>query len=269
MRILVFWDIYWKIWRLALKKELSNLKEKYNPDFIIANIDNITSWRWPIEKHILEMEKLWIDFMTGWDHIFDNLKKIENYLSADSSKILFPANLFSSEFYNFANKWYKIIEKNGKKLLIIHLLWEVFMRDSVYNPFLKVDEILKEFLSEKIDWIIVDFHKEVTSEIKWMWFFLDGRVSFVYWTHTHVQTNDETILENWTWYISDLWMNWASKSVIWADFESVKKRFLTWINRWKINQSTDKNYLINWVFVEIWKEKKCEKIEKIRINWFL
>ncbi len=75
MKILIFWDVYGRIWRKWLKAELPWLKEKYNPDFVIANIENCTSWRWPIEKHVIELEKLWIDIMTSWDHVFDNYQK--------------------------------------------------------------------------------------------------------------------------------------------------------------------------------------------------
>ena len=80
MKILIFWDIFWRIWRWALKKELPKLKEKYNPDFIIANVDNASSGRWIIEKHALNLEGMWIDVMTWGDHIFDNFDKKFNFI---------------------------------------------------------------------------------------------------------------------------------------------------------------------------------------------
>ena len=269
MRVLIFWDIYWRIGRTAFKKEFPKLKEKYNPDFSIVNIENITSWRWPIEKHILEIEKLWVDIMTWWDHILDNISKIENYLNKEDSILLRPANFYETEQYKIPGKWYKIIQKNGKKLLVIHLLWSIFMNNKVYNPFLRVEEILKEIKKEEINWIIIDFHKETTSEWYGMAYLLDSRVSFVFWTHTHVQTNDELILDGGTWILSDVWMSWSLYSIIWADFDSVKKRFLTGINKWKIVQSLWNDYLINGVFIEIWEDKKCLSIEKIKIIWKL
>jgi hypothetical protein len=269
MKVLIFWDVYWKIGRAALKKQLPLLRSKYNPDFIIVNVDNISSWRGPIEKHIIEMEKLWIDIMTWGDHIFDNLIRIKDKLEEKNSKLLRPANFYESKNYKVPGKWYKVIEKNGKKLLLIHLLWEVFMKFRVENPFIKVENILKEFKKERLDWIIIDFHKEVTSEWYWMVYFLNGKVSFIYWTHTHIQTNDDIILDNWTWIISDIWMVWSIKWVIGADYNSVEKMFLTWINKWKIEQSLDKNYIVNWVYLEIWEDSKSKKIEKIRISWVL
>ena len=264
MKILIFWDIYGRIWRKALKKELPWLKEKYKPDFIIANVDNATSGRGIIEKHALELEEIWIDLMTWWDHIFDNFSQIKDYLNKDNSKLLRPANFYDDK--NLEGRWYKVISKNWKNLLVIHLLSETFMNHKVFNSFLKADKILKKFEDEKLDWIIIDYHKETTSTWYGMAFYLDSRVSFVFWTHTHIQTNDELILEWWTWIISDVWMNGALYSVIWADYRSVKNRFLTWIWKWKIEQCLDKNYVVNWVCIEIWDNIKCKNIEKIRIR---
>lgn len=263
MKILIFWDVYGRIGRNALKKELPKLKEKYSPDFIITNVDNITSGRWAIEKHLIEMEKLGVDAMTGWDHIFDNYKKVKDYLEKPNSKLVRFANLYDEDF---SGVWYKIFEKNGKKLLLIHLQWEIFMNHKVKNPFREAEKIIKKFENEKLDAIVIDFHRETTSEIYGMAYILEWKASFVYGTHTHIQTNDEIILDNGTWILTDVGMNWALKSVIWATFESVKGRFLNGINKWKIEQSLDKNYLVSAVFVEIWENKKCEKIEKIRIR---
>lgn len=264
MRVLIFWDVYGRVWRKALKKELPKLKEKYNPDFIIVNVDNASSGRWIIEEHALELEEIWIDLMTGWDHILDNFSKVKDYLDKKDSKLLRPANFYHDDILE--GKWYKVLEKNGKKLLVIHLLSETFMNYKVFNSFIKADEILEKFKNEKLDWIIIDYHKETTSTWYWMAFYLDSKVSFIFWTHTHVQTNDELILEWWTWIISDVWMNWPLYSIIWADFNSVKNRFLTWVWKWKIEQCLDKNYVVNWVCIDIWEGMKCENIEKIRIR---
>ena len=76
MKILIFWDIYWRVWRKAFLKEFKNLKQKYEADFCIACVDNLSSGRWAIEKHAVELEKAWVDLMTSWDHFFDNISKI-------------------------------------------------------------------------------------------------------------------------------------------------------------------------------------------------
>lgn len=263
IKILIFWDIYWRIWRKALNKELDWLIKKYNPDIKIANIDNISYWKWPIESHIIEFEKLWFDVLTTWNHYFDNLWKIKDYIASWKSKVVRCANFL----WDLVWDWYRIIEKNWKKVLVIHILWQVFMWINVENPFRKVDEILEKTKNEKLDWIIIDFHKETSSEWYWLLHYLDWKVSFIFWTHTHVQTNDDIIFPGWTGFINDIWMCWPLYSVIWADFESVKSVFLNWYrNRW-FEQSLDKNYIISWAYIEIWKNWKCEKIEKIKITW--
>ncbi len=264
MKLLIFWDVYWRIGRKWLKQELPELIKKYSPDFVIANVDNITSWRWAIEKHIIEMNKIWVDIMSWGDHIVDNYEKIKDYLDKKDSNLLRFANFYDD---NFAWVWYKIFEKNWKKILFIHLQWEVFMNHRVKNPFYCVENILSKYSSNEYDAVVVDFHKEATAEWYWLAHFLDWKSSFVYWTHTHIQTNDEIIFDWWTWYINDIWMNWPLKSVIWADYLSVRSRFLTGIQKWKIEQSLDENYIVSWVFVEIWDDKKCKIIEKIKIKW--
>jgi metallophosphoesterase (TIGR00282 family) len=266
MRILVFWDVFGRIWRAALKKELPRLKEKHKPDFVVVNIENATSWRWAIEKHAREIWDLWVDVMTTWDHVFDNLSKIEDYLDEEDSKVIRWANFYENKNYRIPWKWYKILENNWKRLLFLHLIGEVFMNKKVLNPFEVADDILEKLKWEKFDWIMIDFHKEATAEWYWLAYYLDGRVSAIFGTHTHIQTNDELILPKWTWILSDVWMNWPLYSVIWADFKSVEKRFLTGLNKWKIEQCLDKNYVVNWAIFDIGDDMKCEKIEKIRIR---
>lgn len=268
MKVLIFWDIYWRVWRNAFKKNFLELKQKYSPDFIIVNPENISSGRWPIEKHIRELDDLWwIDVYTSWNHVFDNMEDIRNYLETPNSKMIRPANFYESKYVSFPGKWYKVLEKSWKKLLVINLMSSDFLRDNMYNPFLKVDEILSEFNLEEFSWIIIDFHRESTSEIYAMWMFLDGKISFLFWTHTHIQTNDELILPSWTWILTDVWMSWPLYSVIWADFENIKSRFLSWVLKWKIDQSLDPNYVVNSCIVEIdEKTRKCLNIEKIRIR---
>jgi calcineurin-like phosphoesterase len=139
------------------------------------------------------------------------------------------------------------------------------MTHKVYNPFLKIEEILEKFNDEKLDWIILDFHKEVSSSGYGIVHYFWDKISFVYGTHTHVQTNDDYIFDSWIGILSDVWMTGPINSVIGADFKTVQNRFLTWINKWKIEQSLDKKYILNAVCVEIenWNTKNIEKIKII------
>lgn len=265
MKLLVFWDIYWRVWRKIFSEKLAGLKEKYNPDFIIANWENLTSGRWPIEKHILEIKDLWVDLLTSGNHIWDNENRLNWYLDREDSILIRPANYYESDFFKVPGKGYKIIEKNWLKLLVINLMSGVFMKDDMYNPFLKVDEILKSLAFEKFNWIIVDFHRETTAEIYAMTHFLDSRVSFVYGTHTHIQTNDEMIFPWWTAIIWDIGMTGPLYSIIWADYNLIKNRYLTWMIRWKIEQELKWPSLLTWVYLEVDDNTgKTISIEKFR-----
>lgn len=269
MKVLIFWDIYGRVWRNAFKKHFLSLKQQYSPDFIFVNPENISSGRGPVMKHMKELDALGgIDVYTSGNHIFDNLEDLYDYLEAPDSKLIRPANFYESKHVHIPWKWYKILEKNGKKILVVNLMSSIFMRDELYNPFLKIDELLETLHWEQFAWIFVDFHRETTSEIYAMSLFLDGRVSFVYGTHTHVQTNDELILPQWTWLLTDVWMSGPLYSVIWADFDGMKSRFLSWVARWKIEQSLDAAYVVSACCVEIDEETwKCLQIEKIRLRW--
>lgn len=104
---------------------------------------------------------------------------------------------------------------------------DVFMVEKMYNPFLRADEVLKQYEQEKLDGIIVDFHRETTSESYMLSMYLDGRASLVYGTHTHIQTNDEHILPKGTGMICDVGMTGALNSSIGQTYESRIAGFLT------------------------------------------
>jgi 2',3'-cyclic-nucleotide 2'-phosphodiesterase len=268
IKLLIFGDIYGRVWRNALIKNISGFKKEFSPDFILANIDNISSWRGAIEKHVRELEAIWIDGFSSWDHIFDNEEKITPYLQSKESKIILPANLYPNEKKPYLSKGYSILEKDGKRILFIHLLGQVFIRYEVYNPFQRLKEILEETKDKSFDAVIVDFHRETTAEIAGMYQLFFSEIQLVYGTHTHVQTNDAMIGKWWTGFITDVWMTGPFDSVIWALPESVRDRFLSWIQKWKIEQQTDKQYIIHALYVEF-ENKNCIKIETIKRRWTL
>lgn len=270
MKVLVFGDIYGRVGREALTRELGTLKKKYQADFVIANIENATAGRGPVSEHAQDIEKLWVDVMTWGDHIFDNVPNINTYLNKKDSILIRPANFYESDKFSLKWKGYILIEKQGKRLLVIQVLGEVFMSHNVSNPFLKVSEILESIPRSDYDACILDFHRETTAELYGMWYYLDGKVSLVYGTHTHIQTNDAHILKDGTGIIADVGMNGPFDSVIGAEYASVEKRFLTWIQRGKIEQQIKWPYVINAVFVEIDESTgACTHIENISYIWKL
>lgn len=260
MRILAFWDIYGRIWRKSLKKNIKGLKDQYNPDLTLANVDNVSSGRGAVEKHVLEVLAYGVDYLFSGDHIVDNPTHINEYLSKDTSKLIRPAN-----FYSYPWVWYKVIEIKWKKVLLVHLMGQVFMHHDVYNPFLKLQYILNEV--GNVDVSIVDFHRETTAEIYGMAHMFDGKISLVYGTHTHIQTNDEQILKQGTSLITDIWMTGSRNSIIGASYESVEPRFISGVQKWKITQSLDENYIVNAIIVDIDEETgKTIHIEKISLK---
>ncbi|MFB0965697.1 MAG: YmdB family metallophosphoesterase, partial [Patescibacteria group bacterium] len=137
----------------------------------------------------------------------------------------------------------------------------------VYNPFLKADEILASYAGEKFDAVLVDFHRETTAEIYCMAEYLSGRATFVYGTHTHVQTNDEHILESGTGMIADVGMTGPLHSAIGQAFEGRLPGMVTGISMFskKPEPLADGPGSLHAVLVEI-EGGKCVSVEKIRIR---
>lgn len=263
MKVLIFWDILGRMGRKVLASELPKLKAKYSPDFTVANIENCTSGRWPIVEHAREIEKLWVDIMTSWDHIYDQKDKITSYLSEENSILIRPANFLSYPW----NPWrgYVILQKWDMRLLVVQLIGEVFMNHKVDNPFLKLQHILETIPRESYDACVVDFHRETTAELYGLGKYFDWKISLLYGTHTHIQTADAHIMKWGTGIIADVWMNGPHDGVIGASPESVFPRFLSGIQRWKIEQELHGNSVISALYAEIdTTTLKCQHIEAIR-----
>ena len=136
----------------------------------------------------------------------------------------------------------------------------------MYNPFLKVDEILREHSAQKYDAIIVDFHRESTAESYCMAEWLSGRVSLSYGTHTHVQTNDDRILLTGTGAITDVGMTGALNSSVGQEFAGWLPTFVSGTSHFSPKPETDMGPGVTCgIYVEI-LDAKCVHIEKIRIT---
>lgn len=266
MKILIFWDVYGRLGREALKKELPILRKKYACDFVVANIENATGGKWPVSEHARELSSLWIDVMTGGDHIFDNAPNIYEYFRSPNCNLIRPANFYESEHTPVIGKGHMIVQVGDMRLLVVQLIGEVFMNHKVYNPFLSIEKILSEIPKDSYDVCIVDFHRETTAELYGMAHFLDGKVQLVYGTHTHVQTNDAHILPKGTAVLCDVGMNGPENSVIGADFASVEKRFLWGIQRGKIEQALTWPYRVSALFIEV-DEKSKQVIQLQNISY--
>lgn len=204
MKVLVIGDIFGRLGRSMVKKHLPELIEKHHPDFVIANSENICHGKGPKYRHVEFLRELGCDVLTAGNHSFVNADDMLEYLESEQCIQIRPANYYESVYApRMPGKGFIIVEKNGSKLLVISLLSSTFMRDQLFNPFIRVQEIIDAY-GDGVDGIVVDFHKEVTSEGFAMANLLDGRASLVYGTHTHVQTNDEQIFPKGLGFMSDV-----------------------------------------------------------------
>mgnify|MGYP000885796449 FL=1 len=219
MWILFIGDIVGKPGREAVKEFLPGLKQKYSLDLVIANGENAAGGRGITKEVANELFDYGIDFLTMGNHVWDN-KDILKFIN-DERRIIRPANYPKG----VPGKGHAIVINNGLKVGVINLSGRVFLAP-LENPFTMVINFINE-LALETPVIIVDFHAEATSEKVAMGWMLDGKVSAVICTHTHIQTGDARILEKGTAYITDVGMTGPRDSVLGIKKEIVINNFLT------------------------------------------
>lgn len=216
MNVLAIGDIAGSLGRSALRKYLPELKKEYNIEFVIANVDNIAHGIGFTKNTLDEIEDLNIDVFTGGNHIFDKKDQF-NYIDQIPNLLRpmnFPKHLPGKGFY--------LKSVNSKKILVIHIMGQVYMSQNLDDPFNMIEEFLNEYkLKENVDAIFVDFHAEATAEKYAMGHMMDGKVTAVFGTHTHVPTSDFHILSNGSAYITDLGMCGNYDSVIGMQKEGI------------------------------------------------
>ncbi len=219
-RVLAVGDVVGKPGQEACVEAIPRLRSEENIDFVIANVENIAGGSGITQSTTDDLFRNGVDAMTSGDHIFKK-KEAETLLKANH-KILRPANYPSSTPGCGAT----LIETyQGIKIGIINVIGRVFLK-TVDCPFDRARQEIQNLRKEtKI--IFVDIHAEATSEKVALGWYLDGQVSAVFGTHTHVQTADETILPHGTGYITDLGMCGPYRSVIGREIDNVLKMFLT------------------------------------------
>ncbi len=222
MNILFIGDICGRCGREALFTYLEDIKYEYNIDYTIANGENAAGGLGITVKTYEEMQRAGVDFFTLGNHAFSKANDANSLLSRGENLVR-PANMLPD---NLPGEGMAIVRgKNGEKIAIINLLGRVYM-DEANDPFSEADRLIEE--AKKVtNIIIVDFHAEATSEKEAMGFYLDGRASAVFGTHTHIQTADEKILPKKTAYITDVGMTGAVNSVLGMEIDSALGRFIT------------------------------------------
>jgi len=233
-KILAIGDTYGEPGRKAIELLVNNMKKSGQIDFVVCNAENSADGCGITERIAKELFQNGCDVLTCGDHVFDRKKEIEEYIKKDT-RLLRPAN-FPKILPGVGSC---VVECKGVKIGVIHVAGQVFMRYHFSSPFLSVDEEIAKVKKDGAQIIVVDMHCEATSE-KWaISWYLDGRVSAVVGTHTHVQTADERVTEKGTACITDLGMTGPYDSVIGAEKELILQRFLTQVNVKKVVAQKD------------------------------
>lgn len=219
MQVLFIGDIVGKPGRNALSAFLPELMKEYSFDLIIANAENASGGRGLTKEVAFELFDSGIDFLTMGNHVWDQ-KEILKFID-DENRLIRPANYPKG----VPGKGYGFVLNNGIKTGIINLSGRIFLAP-LENPFTMVMQIVNKIAAET-PVIIVDFHAEATSEKMALGWFLDGKVSAVLGTHTHIQTADARILDRGTAYITDVGMTGPRDSVLGVKKEIVINNFLT------------------------------------------
>jgi metallophosphoesterase (TIGR00282 family) len=251
MRILCIGDIYGTLGMQALRDYLPKVKQTYKPHLIIANGENAHKGHGITFSEYKEMMSLGIALVTLGNHAF-RYDKIREFI--DKSNIIRPANYDIS----VPGKGYQTIRFNEKTVTVINLMGRIFMGDPLDNPFKVIDEILEKVNS---DIVLIDFHGEATSEKIAFAHYVDGKVTAVFGTHTHVQTNDAMTLPKGTLYITDLGMTGPLHGILGAQVESQINKFFTGM-RGPVKELTEGKKQFNGVLIDT----DLKKIDTISIR---
>jgi len=256
MKILFIGDIVGKAGRQAIHGVLEKVITDHGIEFTVANGENAAGGMGITPSIALEILDQGVDVLTSGNHIWAK-KEIIPFLETEN-RILRPANYPDK----VPGRGVGIFELGkGKRVGVLNLEGRVFMKH-LDCPF-RVGEKEIEILRKKANVIIVDFHAEATSEKMAMGWFLNGKVSAVLGTHTHVQTSDEKILSGGTAYITDVGMTGPLASVIGMQKQVALERLLTQIP-WKLDVATEEIELQG-VVVEVDSETgKSKSIQRIR-----
>ncbi len=259
IRILLIGDVVGTTGRAMFQKHINQLRKEYKIDAVIVNGENSANNGRGITSRIMKFFKHnHADVVTSGNHIWHN-REIYSYLDQNND-LLRPAN-FPAEDPGVGVTTFNV---NGNIIGVINVQGRVFMRDHLDCPFRTVESILT-YLKSKTNVIFVDFHAEATSEKMAMAYFLDGQVSTVVGTHTHVQTADDRILPHGTAYITDLGMTGSYNSMLGMKKEPIIQNFLTQMPvKFSVDESSPVIMCGMWVEIDT-KTGKALKAERVQV----
>ena len=216
MRILFIGDIVGRVGRRIVKEKTSYFVDKYNIDFVIANGENASHGKGLTKHNYDELIEAGVDVITLGNH-YNGKNELQYYID-HVDNLLRPINLTG----NFPGDGSAVYDVDGISVRVTNILGSAFINETVSSPYLSLLEILEEGEPSTIH--IIDFHAEATGEKKSFGFAVDGKVSAVLGTHTHVQTKDYQILPEGTAFISDVGMCGFADGVLGFTKESVVNR---------------------------------------------
>ena len=255
MNILFIGDVFSSIGREMIETYLPRIKNKYSVDLVIANVENATHGKGLSKKHYDFFLFEGISMMTMGNHTYSK-KEIFDYID-DADRLVVPLNKPKA----LPGVGSRTIDFKGKKIRVTNLLGLTFMDGKSQNPFETMDELLKD---DNSDIHIVDFHAEATSEKIALGYYLDGKVSAVLGTHTHVTTADEKILPLGTAFQSDVGMTGPYVSVIGCDKDSIVQRMRNGLMTPFIVAESEGQLLGTLLTFD--DQNKCTSIERICID---
>lgn len=221
MNVLVIGDVVGKVGVDAVKKNLPDLKKKYNIDFTIVNGENSADGM-GITKNILnDLYKSGADVITMGNHTWGK-KEIFSFID-EEERIIRPSNYAEG----LPGKGKVLLECKNKKIGVVDLIGRVNVGGNFDSPFERADKDIDELKAKGADIIIVEIHAEATAEKIALGYYLKDKATIVYGTHTHVQTADEKIYETGMGYITDIGMTGPKNSIIGMEPTAALKRFLT------------------------------------------
>lgn len=263
MKVLFIGDIVGNTGRKAVKETLPRMKEKYNPDIIIANGENAAAGRGITETIAKEFYEWGIHGITMGNHTWDN-KEIFDFID-DEPRMVRPANYPPGT----PGRGYTVIKNGSKELAIVNLMGRTFL-PAIDCPFRAADEIV-DSLRKKHKHVLVDFHAEATSEKIAMGWHLDGRASMVVGTHTHVQSNDDIVLPEGTAFITDVGMVGSREGILGMERDAVLRKFKTQLPvRFQVDNG---KWHFHAVVVDLDNQtgmaKKIQKIRLMEDDWIM
>lgn len=260
MKLLFIGDIVGRPGRNTVAKYLPDLIKKQKPDWVIANAENIAGGKGFTPSTLHEMMKLGVDAFTSGNHIFSNPSGFEA-LAAKKLPICIPAN-----FYEHApgHRSLMVPSKDHKKVLFLScLLGQTFMKHEVHEPLQTLDELFEQTPSEMYHVSLVDIHAEATSEKYALKAYLDGSVSAILGTHTHVPTADADISPGKTAFQCDVGMTGSLDSCIGTRSKGIIQRMKTQLSVPQVLEKKGRMQF-NAVLISFDKSGSAKKISPIR-----